>query len=491
MFDLEDFEILMTEFEAYATEIAQFRPSTLTRYRIILDDYFNNFVIDKVKKDDYNAIFNQKRLDSLKRKSNNVRPSLLKFLDFIHQEGFIDEIQHYQLQNNVKSVFTSEEQEKETSLEFLTPNEIQNLFSNKIQFRNEYDEKLLPLICSLSFYYMFKQEDVINLKISDVNLELKQLRNVRHTVDNPELVEWLSINDITLKNLETYLTYRQTLNYPNDDLLIMNNGPLDNTKINRLFNCFDRKNNKRLFGNKKIYQGMITRSMMLYTLISTDGRGLYPILLEQEMNAYLTDALKEYLSIIRTKNQNRIYARYTIEEILPTNMKETDKTGAYSKNNDVNQGDIGDYDMNNRRNLEDNKVTIQRMVRDSKISRSLRKLYDNECQLCGYRLRNSNGDYYSEAHHIQPYNKVHRGDDNRQNLIVLCPNCHTQFDDLYYSIHPRTKRIHCIFGEEDHYHLEVLRMKEGHTLNPKYLLHTWKLFEEKKRELGQDSVYKS
>jgi 5-methylcytosine-specific restriction endonuclease McrA len=491
LFDLEDFEILMAGFEVYATEIAQYQPSTLTRYKIILDDYFNNFVIDKVTKDDYSAIFNEERLKLLKRKSNNVRPSLLRFLDFLNQEGFIDETQHYQLQNSVRSVFTSEEHEKESTLEFLTPNEIHNLFSNKIQYRYEYEVNLLPLICSLSFFYMFKQEDVINLKISDVNLELKLLRNVRHTVDNPDLVEWLSINDITLNNLETYLKYRQTLNYPDDDLLILDNGPLDNNKINKLFSCFVRKNNMLLFGNKKIYQGMITRSMMLYTLISTDGNGLYPILLEQEMNAYLVDALKEYLSIIRTKNENRVYGRYTIEEILPFSKKNTDKSGAYSEKNDVNQEDIGDYDMNNKRNLEDSKVTIQRMVRDSKISRSLRNLYNNECQLCRYKLRNSNGDYYSEAHHIQPYNKVHRGDDNRQNLIVLCPNCHTQFDDLYYAIHPRTEKVHCIFGEDDHYHLEVLKMKEGHILNPKYLLYTWKLFEEKQRKYEKDSVYES
>jgi hypothetical protein len=482
LFDLEEYEILMSGFMEFATEKTQYQPSTLSRYKVILDDYFHSNVIDKVEKDDYSAIFSKERLSLLRRKSNNVRPSLLRFLDFLYEEKFIEELNYFQLQNNVKSVFVSEEQERENSVEFLTPNEIRTLFSDQLHFRYEYEEKLLPLICSLSFFYMFKQEDVIKLKLSDIDLELQRIRNVRRTEENPDLVEWLSLNDITVKYLKTYLTYRQTLHYPEDTLLVMENAPLDNTKINRLFNCFERRDNKVLFGNKKIHQSLLTRSMMLYILISTNGKGLYQILLEQDMNTALDYAFNEYLSIIRTENQNQVYDRYKLEEILPK-KKITAGLGSYSELNDVNQDDIGDYDMNNNKNLEHNKVTIQRMVRDSKISRRLRKLYNNECQLCGYRLRKSDGQYYSEAHHIQPYNKVHRGDDNSHNLIVLCPNCHTQFDDLYYAIHPETQKVHCIFGEDDQYHLAELAMKEGHTLNSKYLAYTWKLFEEKKKTL--------
>ncbi|OCA91305.1 hypothetical protein A8F94_05445 [Bacillus sp. FJAT-27225] len=346
---------------------------------------------------------------------------------------------------------------------------------------------MLPLICSLSFFYMFKQEDVIKLKLSDIDLEKQLIRNFRRTEENSDLVEWLSLNDVTVKYLKTYLTYRQTLHYPNDSLLVMDNAPLDNTKINKLFNCFERRDNKVLFGNKKLHQSLLTRSMMLYILISTNGKGLYQILLEQDMNTALDHAFNEYLSIIRTENKNELYDRYNIEEIL-AKKKRAVNFGSYSELNDVNQIDIGDYDMNNNRNLENNKVTIQRLVRDSKISRNLRKQYDNQCQLCGYRLRKSNGEYYSEAHHIQPYNKVHRGDDSSHNLIVLCPNCHTQFDDLYYAIHPVTQKIHCIFGEDDQYHLEMLAMKEEHILNSKYLEYTWKLFEEKQKTLESNVV---
>lgn len=484
LFDLEEYEILMSVFTEFITEKAQYQPSTVSRYKVILDDYFHSNVIDKVEKNNYREIFSRERLSLLRRKSNNVRPSLLRFLDFLYEEKFIEELDYYQLENNVKLSFASEEQEKEDSVEFLTPNEIRALFSDQLQFRHEYEEKMLPLICSLSFFYMFKQEDVIKLKISDIDFEKQRIRNVRRPEENSDLVEWLKLNDITVKYLKSYFTYRQSLHYTDDYLLVMENEPLDNSKINKLFQCLHRRDNIVLFGNKKVYQSLLTRSMMLYILISTNGKGLYQILLEQETNTALEQAFKEYLSIIRTENKNELYDRYKIEEILPKKKRTGEfDVGFYSELNDVNQSDIGDYDMNNNRNLENNKLSIQRMVRDSKISRYLRKQYDNECQLCGYRLRKSNGEYYSEAHHIQPYNRVHRGDDNSHNLIVLCPNCHTQFDDLYYAIHPNTQRVHCIFGENDQYHLEMLAMREGHTLKRKYLEYTWKLFEEKQKTL--------
>lgn len=480
LFDIEEYEILMSEFIVFATE--KYQPSTLSQYRVILDDYFHNNVIDKVEQNEYTEIFGQDRLSLLKRKSNNVRPSLLRFLEFLYEERFIEEIEFYRLQNNIKAVFVAEEHVKESSIKFLTPNEIRILFSDQLNFRNDYEEKLLPLICSLSFFYMFKQEDVIKLKLSDIDLEQQRIRNVRHTEDSSDLVEWLLLNDITTKYLKSYLAYRQNLPYSGDTLLIMDNSPLNNSRINTLFNCFDRRDNKKLFGDKKINQSLLTRSMMLYILISTKGEGLYRILLEQDMNTYLEQAFNEYLSIIRTEHQNQLYKRYKLEEILPKKKIET-SIGTYSELNDVNQDDIGDYDMNNIRNLDHNKITIQRMVRDSKISRRLRNLYNHECQLCGNRLRKSDGNYYSEAHHIQPYNKIHRGDDNSKNMIVLCPNCHAQFDDLYYAIHPETQKIHCIFGKDDRYHLEELKMKEEHSLNSKYLTYTWKLFEEKQKTL--------
>lgn len=67
------------------------------------------------------------------------------------------------------------------------------------------------------------------------------------------------------------------------------------------------------------------------------------------------------------------------------------------------------------------------------------------------------------------------GDDNIKNLIVLCPNCHSQFDYLYYAINPQTMEIHCI-DNNDEKHLAQLYFVDGHQLGKKYLEYTWNLF---------------
>lgn len=483
MFDLEEYEILIAGFTNFATE--KFKPSTLSRYRIILDDYFQSNIIGKTEKDNYGAIFGVEKLSLLKRKSNNVRPSLLNFLEFLYEETFVQRNDYFQFQDNIKKVFASEEIEKESSIEFLTPNEVRLLFSDRLKFRNKHEEKVLPLICCLSFFYMFKQSDVINLKVTDVDLEQLRIRNVRHD-KNPDLVEWLSINNTVLGYLKIYLSYRETLQSPVEKLLVLDGKPLDNPKINNMFGYFDRIEIRNMFGDKKVSQTMILQSMMLYMLTSTNGKALYQILLEQDSNVMLEHAFKEYLSVVHTENKNQVYERYDFEEVLP--KKKADSISSlYSESNDINQDDVGDYDMKNDKNLEGNKIVIQRMVRDSKVSRHLKAQYNHECQLCGYRLRKANGEYTSEAHHIQPYNRIHRGDDNSHNLIVLCPNCHTQFDDLYYAIHPESQKVYCIFGEDDQYHLTELMMKEGHVIGQKYLVHTWSLFEVKRKLLLNDT----
>lgn len=335
MFDLEEYEILMSGFIEVVTEKSQYRPSTIVNYKVILDDYFHNNIINKLEKSDYSEIFSEKRLSLIKRKSNMVRPSLLSFLSFLYDAKFIEEIEHFHLQKNIKAVFATGEIEKEDVVNFLTPNEIRSLFNDRLVFKNDNEEKIVPLICALSCFYMFKQEDVINLKMADVDLVGKRIRNIRRDKENPELVEWLLLNDITVKYIEAYLTYRQTLDLEDDWLLMMENERLANNKINKLFSCFYRIDNSLLFGNKKISQSMLTRSMMLYILISTKGEGLYKILLEQEWNTALDQAFVEYMSIKRTENENELYERYNIDEILPKKKTVLD-IGLYSEDKDIN-----------------------------------------------------------------------------------------------------------------------------------------------------------
>lgn len=58
---------------------------------------------------------------------------------------------------------------------------------------------------------------------------------------------------------------------------------------------------------------------------------------------------------------------------------------------------------------------------------SVKKLYDNTCQICDTKLVTAAGPY-SEGAHIRPLGIPHNGPDTLDNVLCLCPNCHVLFD---------------------------------------------------------------
>jgi 5-methylcytosine-specific restriction endonuclease McrA len=53
----------------------------------------------------------------------------------------------------------------------------------------------------------------------------------------------------------------------------------------------------------------------------------------------------------------------------------------------------------------------------------LRELHDGKCQLCSFTFVKRNGEPYFQIHHLDP-----EVGHNPSNLLVLCPNCHAQFE---------------------------------------------------------------
>lgn len=476
--DLDDIEILRESFIEYAHQ--NLAPNSCSQYIDVISDYLQTEILNKTPKNEYDSIFDEIRASKIKRKSL-VRPALLKFSDFLYDEKFIDKIGHLRIQDKIKEIFPNTPK-SDSEHDFLTPHEINNLFSDKIKYKNKEEELLVPLICALSFFCMFKQGDVLEITLADIDTSKRQIRNVRINKANSHLVEWLELDERTYFYLEKYLEYRSNLHTDSQCLLICAGVPVDNPKISNLFSSLKRKENIELLGGKVINQELLIRSMMLYILTSTNGQGLYKILLENELkSSALKYALDEYISLLRNENESKVAKSYSLEDVLPQRGKKSKENilGEYSEENDINKDDLNMFEGFNKQNLQENKITIQRLIRDSHIARELKKRYKNKCQLCGNLLRNSSGDYFSEAHHLKPYNRTHRGDDNYSNLIILCPNCHAQFDDLYYAINPDTKKVHCKF-EDDRFHLKMLVMIDGHILGDEYLRYTWALFEGKK-----------
>ncbi|WP_152040274.1 HNH endonuclease [Salinigranum salinum] len=86
--------------------------------------------------------------------------------------------------------------------------------------------------------------------------------------------------------------------------------------------------------------------------------------------------------------------------------------------------------------------TVQDQVqRDQRLVEELKCLYDHRCQICETRLQQSSNKGYSEVHHLQPLGSPHDGPDVSENMIVLCPNHHADFDNGMVRIEPDSLQI--------------------------------------------------
>lgn len=519
MFNKYEKEALLYGLNQFCIEKRQFQVATTTNYVRIIEVYFDNLVINRIPKNDYIALFDEENLGRIKDliKNNALRASFLNFLDFLYAEGFIEnEIDYLRLKDRIASLITGDTHKNGIiNQAFLTPNEIRKLFSDTISYNTIDEQKITPLVIALSFFCMYKQSDIFKLKIDDVNIENRTIRNIRYN-NSSNLVEYIQMNEKFYNIMSEYLNYRSTLNSNSDALIILQGNPIDMTGINGMLWVYKRNGNKEELNSKSISCELLIRSMMHYLLVSSGEEGLvYIFRLFEKENRHFQYAFNNYIEIKRNSDLNSTMLMNNLEELLPplmdneySNLKKDNRNNVdssnlekkktdieelvqsesdfdtlvepYSTENDINIIDLEDFEMGNNKNNLETKVTIQRLVRDSNIAKQLKEHYECRCQLCNYRLRKSNGNYMAECHHIQPYNKIHQGDDTTKNLIVLCPNCHTQFDDLYFAINPDTLLVHCIL-EDDDYHLSDLDLK--HNLDRKYLMYAWKLFNEKKAQL--------
>lgn len=73
-------------------------------------------------------------------------------------------------------------------------------------------------------------------------------------------------------------------------------------------------------------------------------------------------------------------------------------------------------------------ANVTRRVRDSDLSREIKRTYANRCQVCGVAIPAVGERLYSEGAHIRPLGRPHMGADSKPNLLCLCPNHHTQLD---------------------------------------------------------------
>lgn len=73
-------------------------------------------------------------------------------------------------------------------------------------------------------------------------------------------------------------------------------------------------------------------------------------------------------------------------------------------------------------------ATVERIVRDTAVSRRVKQWYGYRCQVCRVTLPvGTDGQSYAEGAHIQALG-ADGGPDVESNVLCLCPNCHVRLD---------------------------------------------------------------
>lgn len=130
---------------------------------------------------------------------------------------------------------------------------------------------------------------------------------------------------------------------------------------------------------------------------------------------------------------------------------------------DADESEIDNFEERFCENLEaipkQKRVTVTRIVRDTSLSRFLKLLYQQKCQICERNFKLPSGGRYSESHHIKPLGRKHQGIDHQSNMIVLCPNHHAMIDYGVIAIQPKTHILLSIDSKalERRTHLSLLK----------------------------------
>ncbi len=472
-----------------------------------IKDYLRNQVLNRISLDSYEEIFSENNIIDFQQKiykGDILRASLNHLKEYLIKTG--------KLEKGFEFNYIRIERKPINTVDFFDMESINNMFSDQIQYRNYSDKIITRCIIAISFFCIFEQDDIFKLEMADVLLEERLIKNKRADKKNPYLLKWITINDLCYSCISEYLNdYRNKIHTESESFFIDENGnPLSNNRnsINNMFNVFSSVANKKLV-KYRINNQALNASMILYTLISSNGTGLGNILeivevsnlqWQKAFNWYLNN----YISLSNTRgishmleleliNVNVARANFELDKQMTDitlyieNNDESkndfyDDINKYSEAEDISLNDVLDFDSMSKNNQTKDEVSIERLVRATKIARNLKEIYCNRCQLCDMQIRSGLDSYISEAHHLKPYNKIHKGDDTARNLIVLCPNCHSKFDNLIYAINPETMLVHCLF-EDDTYHLQKLKFNELHKLGKEYLDYVWNLFLEKKESL--------
>ena len=133
----------------------------------------------------------------------------------------------------------------------------------------------------------------------------------------------------------------------------------------------------------------------------------------------------------RNKLRMALIEKYFVPEIQQTILEHSQlncQSALYSTSLLTTQELIPDY----KRTINQSTLVDINKVRDQGFRRTIVKLYDHRCALCGIKMRTPEGHTIVDAAHIKPWSVSHN--DHPTNGIALCKLCHWSYDEGLMSV---------------------------------------------------------
>lgn len=145
-------------------------------------------------------------------------------------------------------------------------------------------------------------------------------------------------------------------------------------------------------------------------------------------------ALKQHIDYSKERNDPKIKLRVVLQRYID------DLAFEKENQNEFEQSEIAKYfkkektrseiaeELKKTEDIEDEKIIVNHKSykRNNKTIALIKILRNFECQICGMSILKKDGTKYIEAAHITPKHK--KGKESAENIILLCPNHHKEFD---------------------------------------------------------------
>lgn len=209
---------------------------------------------------------------------------------------------------------------------------------------------------------------------------------------------------------------------------IIASGVIAEEPISRLNAKHPEKQRDDLWKTKLIIDGTVV-GVKLSHIKLTDEDGMLT------KDLMMHDPILKKMSVIRTHRHSnyllnddealRIFKLWqsTANPDISEYAEQDELVAIYKNKKNIVENELRNY---NPAEPEIISISNKSYKRDNKII-ALLKIHRNfECQICKTKILKANGEYYIEAAHIIP--KCAKGTESPENILILCPNHHKEFD---------------------------------------------------------------